>query len=267
MPNIKLLQGDCIELMYKIPNKSINLILCDLPYTFKGKKRVTANNWDLPIDDTQLWEHYKRILKDDGVIALFATNPFSAYLVYNHLDWFKYEWIWEKDNGSNFVHVKHQPFKVHEQILIFGKQPTTYNKAEKYMRYNPQFIYDRPYKIKRDGSDVTNLAGFNGRTDTDNEDGKRYPRSVQKFNSERGLHPTQKPVTLLEYLIKTYTNENDLVLDNCMGSGSTGIACINTNRNFIGIELDKQYYDIAVKRINNKDINNYEQTNNTNPTI
>lgn len=185
----------------------------------------------------------------DGVIALFATNPFSAYLVYNHLDWFKYEWIWEKDNGSNFVHVKHQPFKVHEQILIFGKQPTTYNKAEKYMRYNPQFIYDRPYKIKRDGSDVTNLAGFNGRTDTDNEDGKRYPRSVQKFNSERGLHPTQKPVALLEYLIKTYTNENDLVLDNCMGSGSTGVACINTNRSFIGIELDKSYFNIAKQRI------------------
>lgn len=248
---ISLAKGDCLKVMEEIPNKSVNLVLCDLPYTFKGKKRVTANSWDLPINDDDLWNEYMRVIKDDGVIALFATNPFSAYLVYNHLNLFKYEWIWEKDNGSNFVHVKHQPFKVHEQILIFGKQPTTYNKAEKYMRYNPQFTYDTPYTMKRDGSNMTNLAGFNGRTDTDNPDGKRYPRSVQKFNLERGLHPTQKPVTLLEYLIKTYSNENDTVLDNCMGSGSTGVACVNTNRQFIGIELDNKYFDIAKHRIEN----------------
>lgn len=247
---VDLFHGDCLELMKNIPDKSVDMVLCDLPYTFKGKKRVTANSWDLPINDTTLWEDYIRIIKDDGAIVLFATNPFSAYLVYNHLDYFKYEWVWEKDNGSNFVHVKHQPFKVHEQILVFGKSPTTYNKSEKYLKYNPQFTYSTPYVIKRDGSNVTNLAGFSGRNDTNNEEGKRYPRSVQKFNLERGLHPTQKPVSLLEYLIKTYTNENDLVLDNCMGSGSTGVACVNTNRNFIGIELDENYFNIAQKRIN-----------------
>jgi site-specific DNA-methyltransferase (adenine-specific) len=145
--------------------------------------------------------------------------------------------------------VKHQPFKVHEQVLVFGLSPTTFNKSSRYMKYNPQFTYATPYVMKRDRSDVTNLAGFCGRTDTENTDGKRYPRSVQKFNLERGLHPTQKPVALCEYLIKTYTNEGDTVLDNCMGSGTTGVAALNTNRNFIGIELNEKYFDIAKKRI------------------
>lgn len=245
----KLLHGDCLELMKTIPDQSVDMILCDLPYTFKGKNRVTANQWDLPVDDERLWQHYLRIIKDDGAICLFATNPFASYLINNHLEYYKYDWVWEKDNGSNFVHVKHQPFKVHEYVIVFGKSPTTYNKAEKYMKYNPQFTYSTPYTMIRDGSDVTNLAGFSGRTNTNNTDGKRYPRSVQKFNLERGLHPTQKPVSLLEYLIKTYTNEGDLVVDNCMGSGSTGVACLNTNRNFIGIELDATYFDIAQERI------------------
>lgn len=252
--SIELIQGDCLEVMKNIPDKSIDMILCDLPYTFKGKKRVTANDWDLPIDDTVLWEQYERIIKDNGAIALFATNPFASYLISNHLSLYKYEWVWEKDNGSNFVHVKTQPFKVHEYIIIFGKQATTYTKNGINMIYKPQFTFSKPYNIKRDGSDVTNLAGFSGRTDTDNADGKRYPRSVQKVNIERGLHPTQKPVALLEYLIKTYTNENETVLDNCMGSGSTGVACKNTNRNFIGIELDKTYFNIAKERIENHEI-------------
>lgn len=241
--------GDCLEIMKDIPDKSIDMILCDLPYTFKNKNRVTANKWDLPIDDNLLWSEYNRILKDNSAIVLFATNPFSAYLIMNHLDLFKYEWIWEKDNGSNFVHVKHQPFKVHEQVLVFGNAPTTYNKSEKYMKYNPQFTYSKPYIMKRDGSNVTNLQGFSGRSDTDNSDGKRYPRSVQKFNLERGLHPTQKPVALLEYLIKTYTNEGETVLDNCAGSMSTAIACINTNRQYIMIEKDENYYNIGCNRI------------------
>ena len=248
---IKLYQGDCLNIMKDIPDQSIDMILCDLPYTFAGKERVTANTWDLPIDDAALWSEYTRIIKDNGAIVLFATSPFSAYLVMNHLDMFKYEWIWEKDNGSNFIHVKYQPFRVHEQILVFGKSSTTYNKADRYMKYNPQFTYSTPYVITRDGSDVTNLAGFKGRTDTDNFDGKRYPRSVQKFNIERGLHPTQKPIALLEYLIKTYTDKGDVVLDNCMGSGSTGVACKLTDRSFIGIEITKYYFDIANERINN----------------
>ena len=251
---IRLYQGDCLEYMKDIPDQSIDLVLCDLPYTFTGKERVTANSWDLPIDDNKLWEEYTRLIKPNGAIVLFATNPFSAYLIMQHLDLFKYEWIWEKDNGSNFVHVKYQPFKVHEQILVFGKAPTTYNKSENYMTYNPQFIYSDPYIINRDGSDVTNLAGFSGRSDTSNHEGKRYPRSVQRFNLERGYHPTQKPVPLLEYLIRTYTNNADAtVMDNCMGSGSTGVAAKHLNRNFIGIELDPEYFKIAEQRIYNEE--------------
>lgn len=192
-----------------------------------------------------------KLLTPDGCIALTATQPFTSYLVMNHLDYFKYEWIWEKDNGSNFVHVKHQPFRVHESVLIFGKSPTTYNKAEKYMKYNPQFTYDKPYNIKRDRSDVTNLVGFSGRTDTDNSDGKRYPRSVQKFNTERGLHPTQKPTKLFEYLINTYTDKGGTVVDICSGSGTTAISAINTGRNYIVNELNENYFNIIEERIKN----------------
>lgn len=247
----KLLQGDCLELMKNIPDESVDLILCDLPYTFKGKSRVTANKWDLPIDDNLLWENYLRIIKPDGAICLFATNPFASYLINNHLKYYKYDWVWEKDNGSNFVHVKHQPFKVHEYVIVFGKAPTTFNKNGRYMKYNPQFREGKPYKVKRSGM-TDNLATSANYKRSDGEyDGKRYPRSVLKCNVEKGLHPTQKPVELLEYLIKTYTNEGELVLDNCMGSGSVGVACANTNRDFIGIELDGKYFSIAKERIEN----------------
>lgn len=245
----KLYNADCLTILPLIPTASVDLILCDLPYTFEGKNRVTANAWDLPIDDAKLWAEYTRIIKDSGAIVLFASNPFSSYLVMNHLDLFKYEWIWEKDNGSNFVHVNYQPFKVHEQILVFGKSPITYNASGRYMKYNPQYTYSTPYDIKRDGSTVTNLSQFKGRTDTYNPEGKRYPRTVQKVNIERGYHPTQKPVQLLEYLIKTYTDVGDTVLDNTMGSGSTGVAAKKCDRNFIGIELDETYFEIAKDRI------------------
>ena len=230
-------------------DESIEMFLCDFPYTFKGKNRVTANNWDLPIDDKDFFDIAMKMLTPDGCIALTASQPFTSYLVMNHLEYFKYEWIWEKDNGSNFVHVKHQPFKVHESVLIFGKSPTTYNKAERYMKYNPQFTYDKPYTMKRDGSDVVNLVGFSGRTDTVNEDGKRYPRSVQKINLERGLHPTQKPTKLFEFLINTYTDTGDTVVDVCCGSGTTAIAAINTQRNYIVNDLELKYVDITQNRI------------------
>ena len=190
-----------------------------------------------------------RMLTPEGCIALTAGQPFTSYLVMNHLEYFKYEWIWEKDNGSNFVHVKHQPFKVHESVLIFGKAPTTYNKAEKYMKYNPQFSYDKPYIIKQDGSDVENLEGFGGRTDTINADGKRYPRSVQKFNLERGLHPTQKPIKLFEFLINTYTDESGRVVDVCCGSGTTAKAARNTGRIYIVNDNNLDYVRITEKRL------------------
>lgn len=236
--------------------ESIGMFLCDFPYTFKGKQRVTANKWDLPINIDRFFELAKKLIKPTGVIVLTATNPFASYLIMNNLDTFKYEWIWEKDNGSNFVHVKHQPFKVHEQVLVFGKAPTTYNKKQIYMNYNPQFTYSKPYTMVRDGSNVTNLEGFKGRTDTKNKDGKRYPRSVQKFNLERGLHPTQKPTELFEYLIKTYTEKDDIIVDICAGSGTTAISCLkaneddNLNRQYIINDIEEEYYNIAKNRIN-----------------
>lgn len=251
---------DGLHLMQQILDvygeESVDMFLCDLPYTFKGKQRVTANKWDLPIDDNKFFELALKLLKPNGVIALTATNPFAAHLIYNHIEHFKYEWVWEKDNGSNFVHVKHQPFRVHEQVLIFGKAPTTYNKAGRYMNYNPQFTYGKPYTMKRDMSNVENLEGFKGRTDTDNKDGKRYPRSVQKFNLERGLHPTQKPTKLFEFLVKTHCPENGLVVDICCGSGTTAAAALNTNRRYIVNDLEYKYYITTLERmgLNNKTI-------------
>lgn len=230
-------------------DESIDMFLCDFPYTFNGKNRITANKWDLPIDDKVFFEFAMKMLTPEGCIALTASQPFTSYLVMHHLDSFKHEWIWEKDNGSNFVHVKHQPFKVHESVLIFGKLPTTYNKAEKYMKYHPQFTYDKPYTIKRDGSDVKNLAGFAGRTDTVNKDGRRYPRSVQKINLERGLHPTQKPVKLFEFLIKTYTDVGDRVVDICCGSGTTAKAAQNIGRIYIVNDNNLEYVKITESRV------------------
>lgn len=254
---------DFMSILYEnFGDESINMFLVDFPYTFKGRNRVTANKWDLPVDVEKFFELSSRLLTEDGVIALTATNPFSAYLINKIIEMdgddryrdiglvnYKYEWIWEKDNGSNFVHVKHQPFRVHEQVLIFGKAPTTYNKAQRYMKYSPQFTYDKPYTMKRDGSDVTNLEGFKGRTNTDNRDGRRYPRSVQKFNLERGLHPTQKPTKLFEYLINTYTDEGDIVVDCCVGSGTTAVSAIGTNRNYIVNDIEEKYVKMTEQRI------------------
>lgn len=256
---------DGIELLGRIyeefGNESIDMILLDLPYTFKGKQRVTANKWDLPIDIEKLFVLSSKLLTKTGTLVMTATNPFSAYLImesinlsskYKEMEFinYKYEWIWEKDNGSNFVHVKHQPFRVHEQILVFGKAPTTYNKNNIYMEYNPQFTYSTPYFMKRDMSDVENLEGFKGRTDTNNGDGKRYPRSVQKFNLERGLHPTQKPTKLFSYLIETHCPKDGVVVDICAGSGTTAVACMETKRNYIVNDIEEKYYNLMLSRIN-----------------
>ena len=182
---------------------------------------------------------YNRIIKDDGCIALFGSEPFSTMLRYSNLNHFKYDWIWEKEQGANFMLCKYQPYKVHEIVSIFGNKKT---------RYYPQMTEGKPYVSgKGTSGDITNnvvkIQAVNK--------GTRYPRSIQKFNTEKrnSVHPTQKPVALLEYLIKTYTNEGDVVLDNCMGSGSTGVAAKNLNRDFIGIELDENYFEIAKTRI------------------
>ena len=232
---IDLRQGDCLELMKDIPDKSIDMILCDLPYG------TTRNKWDSVIPLDKLWEQYERIIKENGAIILFSQMPFTAELTHSNLKLFKYEWIWEKDNGTGFLNAKKMPLKIHENILVFYKKLPT---------YNPQMRTGfKPYKCKQ-GRHSTNYGLYEQGHITESN-GERYPIDIIEFKKDSGLHPTQKPVALLEYLIKTYTNENDLVLDNCMGSGATGVACVNTNRNFIGIELSEEYYNIAKERINN----------------
>ena len=229
-----LLQGDCLELMKNISDKSIDLILCDLPYG------TTANKWDTVIPFDELWKQYNRIIKDNGAIVLFGNEPFSSQLRLSNLKNYKYDWVWDKKRGSNFATVKIRPFNSFENIMVFyKKQPT----------YNPQMWKSTPYTCKQGYVGVAKQTGLYRDDVITVNNGDRYPLTILSFSKETGLHPTQKPVALLEYLIKTYTNEGDIVLDNCMGSGSTGVACKNTNREFIGMELDEKYYKIACERL------------------
>lgn len=241
---MQLYQGDCLEVMKQIPDKSVDMILCDLPYG------ATVCKWDTIIPFDKLWEQYNRIIKDNGAIVLFGQEPFSSKLRLSNEKMYRYDWIWEKERGSNVLCVKWMPFKVHENIMVFYK-----NKP----KYNPQMRNRDGRAIKpnhpKDGK-IGALICSSGLTPKPYQDnGKRYPKSIIKFNRDilvSNLHPTQKPVALCEYLIKTYTNENDTVLDNCMGSGTTGVACKHLNRNFIGIELDLNYFEIAKNRIENE---------------
>jgi len=242
----KVIKGDCLEVMKDIPDKSIDMILCDLPYG------TTACKWDTIIPFEPLWEQYKRIIKDNGAIVLTASQPFTSALVMSNIKMFKYEWIWEKEQGSNFTTVNHQPFKAHENILVFSNGKITYNPIGNYMKYNPQKTKGKPYSVKRSGKMTQNLAtGANQElTSTNNESGDRHPLSYQYFQRDTNkIHPTQKPVALFEYLIKTYTNEGDLVLDNCAGSFTTSIASENLKRNWICIEKESEYCAIGEKRI------------------
>lgn len=319
---ITLYYGDCLKEMKKIKDKSIDMILCDLPYG------TTNCKWDIVIPFEELWEQYKRILKLDGTIVLFGSQPFTSELVHSNINWFSHSWVWEKEQGTNQLLCKVQPLKIHEDIVVFSRPdnydlnnfkelrnifknimikigknkkqiiddlgqgldhcfrcdslqwglPTekNYNRMigfynlkdvpeykllkEMYEKdfkgrskvYNPQMTVGKSYTMKRNKKVEYNpiTDNYMERTDTINK-GERYPTTIIKFNRElkNRFHPTQKPVALLEYLIKTYTNENDVILDNCMGGGSTGIACINTNRKFIGIEKDEKYYNVAKNRI------------------
>lgn len=238
--NIELIKGDCLEKMKDIEDKSVDMILCDLPYG------TTACKWDTIIPFEPLWEQYNRIIKDNGAIVLFGSQPFTSILVNSNLKMFKYEWIWEKDAGSNFATVKYQPMKEHENILVFGKGRVDYY----------PIMQERIGSRKGKETTTTDSGRKDSVYGTQEGCGKlkvgklRNPRSIQRFNRERGLHPTQKPTVLLEYLIKTYTSEGETVLDNTMGSGSTGEACLKTNRNFIGIEMDDTYFDVCKNRIN-----------------
>jgi DNA modification methylase len=315
----KIYNEECIVGMSKIPDKSIDMILCDLPYG------TTACKWDTIIPFEPLWMQYKRIIKADGIIALFGSQPFTSELVHSNIDWYSHSWVWNKNNSSNYPLAKIQPLKVTEDIIIFGK-PNNYDldnfvtlkqifsqimqqtgKSKKQIvcelgqgldhcfrfdslqwglpteknynnliklynlsdipkfedlkkmyqdefkgnRYNPQGI--KPLnKIKRRGSTAKHFGDVSQLKTENMQEFTNYPKNILEFTkckSDKGLHPTQKPVALLEYLIKTYTNENETVLDNCMGSGSTAIACINTNRNYIGFETNAEYFNISIKRI------------------
>ena len=227
-------------MMKDIPDKSIDMILCDLPY---GQ---TKFEWDKKINFNKLWEQYERIIKDNGAIILFAKHPFTSEVVLSNKKLFKYELIWEKTRASNSMQVKKQPSAIHENILVFYKKQPTYNDLK--------FKVDEKYIDKRKSINDSfyNKGHYQGVMKRKVDDGWRHPQSILPFNSvwRKDMHPTEKPVELLEWLIKSYTNENETILDNCMGSGSCGIACINTNRNFIGIELNDRYYKMACERIN-----------------
>ena len=239
----KIYNEDCLIGMKKIPDKSIDMILCDLPYG------TTRNKWDTVIPLNWLWDEYNRVIKDNGAIVLTAQTPFDKVLGVSNIENLKYEWIWQKPSGTGHLNAKKMPLKNHENILVFYK---------KFPTYNPQFTEGKAYKA-RSGRASSNYGPQKSVTTQNN--GQRYPLSVQNFNKENGLHPTQKPVALFEYLIKTYTNEGETVMDNCMGSGTTAIACMNTNRNFIGFELDKKYFELANDRIekHNKQMELFEK--------
>jgi len=237
--NVWLMQGDCLERMKEIPDGSVDMILCDLPYG------TTSCKWDAVIPFDMLWKQYERIAKQNAIIALTASQPFTSALVMSNPKMFKHEWIWIKNRGSNFANTVREPMKEHEAVIVFSKGKWTYNKQ---MQERTGGGADRvKYNVSFE-SKSENYREFEGRKENKLPE-LRVPSSWQKFNTEVGLHPTQKPVTLMEYLIKTYSNEGETILDNCMGSGTTGVACKNTGRKFIGIELDDNYFDIAKQRI------------------
>jgi site-specific DNA-methyltransferase (adenine-specific) len=232
MEEINLIHGDCLEKLQDIPDKSIDMVLTDPPYG------TTRNKWDSVINFESMWNELKRIIKDNGAICLFGQQPFSSAVVMSNPKMFKYEWIWKKPMGTGFLNAKKYPLKDHENILVFCKKPHV---------YNPQFGKGKPYKTKRGG--LSSNYGKAELTITVN-DGKRYPKTTLEFNHpKKKIHPTQKPVELLEYLVKTYSNKGETVLDFTMGSGSTGVACKNLNRKFIGIEKDLKYFEISKERI------------------
>ena len=233
----KIYNEECLEGMKKLEDKSVDMILCDLPYG------TTACKWDTIIPFEPLWEQYERVIKDNGAIVLTASQPFTSALVMSNPKSYRYNIVWDKVNRhTGFGNAKKMPLRRHEDILLFYKKLPT---------YNPQMTVGKPYVAKRSGNKPEVYVGLNPKDGVNK--GTRYPTSILPIKAdvktEMGKHPTQKPVELFEYLIKTYTNEGDTVLDNCMGSGTTAIAAINTNRNYIGFELDEEYYNASLDRI------------------
>jgi site-specific DNA-methyltransferase (adenine-specific) len=240
---IDLKLGDCLEVMQTIADKSVDLILCDLPYG------TTACKWDSVIPFEPLWAEYRRLLKPRGQVVLTASQPFTSAVVMSNPDWFRVEWVWEKNRGSNFASTKWHPMKEHESVLVFGSGAGTYNAIRQERAEGGKRMIASGVKSKGGHSGDVYGGANKGYDNSTCDPTMRVPRSIQRFNVETGYHPTQKPVALMEYLIRTYTNEGDTVLDNCMGSGTTGVACANTDRNFIGIERDPGYFAIATNRI------------------
>ena len=232
---VDLYEGDCLNILPKLADNSVDMLLVDLPYG------TTACKWDSVIPLDQLWKQYNRICKKNAAMVFTAAQPFTTILASSNIENFKYEWIWEKPQGTNPMNAKVMPLKSHENILVFYRKKPN---------YNPQMWYSTPYSgFSSNVSKIGEVYGSQQSKHRDNPEGSRYPKTILKYKQEKGLHPTQKPVGLMEYLIKTYTNEDEIVLDNTMGSGTTGVACMNTNRKFIGIESDKKYFDIAKQRI------------------
>lgn len=241
--DIIIYNNDCLNVMREIPAKSVDMVLCDLPYG------VTQNEWDNVIPFNKLWECYNRIVKDNGAIVLFAQMPFTAHLVSSNIKNFKYMWTWYKHYSRGFLNAKKQPLRTTENICVFYKKQCT---------YNPQM---RKGKMRTKGNSAKQRGCYGNYAPTRTFNDTYYPTDILDFIGVANkdlYHPTQKPVELLEYLIKTYTDEGETVLDNCMGSGSTGVACVNTNRQFIGIELDKEYFRIAQDRILKAEVDKIE---------
>lgn len=251
---MKLLLGDCLELMKQIPSASVDMVMCDLPYG------TTACRWDAVIPFQPLWFQYQRICKHNAAVVLTASQPFTSALIMSNPEDFKYCWVWVKNRPTNFAHAKNKPMKKHEDICVFSKGTTVHaTQSADRMTYNPQGLVE---------CDIT--ADYKGKSNSDVHFSPRashgkyhrtatgYPHTILEFSTDMlNLHPTAKPVALMEYLIRTYTNAGDTVLDNTMGSGTTGVACANTGRDFIGIERDPEYFAIAEKRIREAELNAY----------
>ena len=232
---MRLWHGDCLTLMKDIDTNSVDMLLVDLPYG------TTQCKWDSIISLKDLWIEYNRIIKDNGAMLFHCAQPFTSNLIMSNVKNFMYEWVWEKSKASNYLNAKKQPLRAHESIAVFYRKPPT---------YNPQMTQGEAYN-KGTAKRETEVYGSQRAVEV-KSDGERYPRTVQYFvtaEKEGKLHPTQKPIALTEYFVKTFSNPGDVILDNTMGSGTTGVACVNLDREFIGIEKDKEYFDIAVERI------------------
>ena len=240
------LHGDCLNLLPALASESVDMVLCDLPYG------TTACKWDVVIPFELLWKEYKRIIKKNRAIVLFGSEPFSSCLRLSNIEQYKYDWVWDKISKGDIMNAKNKPLKQHETISIFS-EGTTANCSKRRMPYHPIGVTQNMREPNKQNRTEGAFKGIRPSHKTEyKRQGTGYPSSILRFsnaNHTKGLHPTQKPVALMEYLIKTYTNENDVVLDNCMGSGTTGVACVNTKRRFIGMEKEEKYFLIASKRI------------------